>query len=149
MKLSLAAAAIISALAASTATAALTSPGYYWKTARAAAAFRYAAWSSHSTDGIGLKCASQLRGACNFTVVCRGLGANPSTTPAARDVLKFGEHRFRYRYFRCVATSRCFQGGSWSESFRTNTALPAAVVYDSTHIRSVGGADPVANPVGC
>lgn len=140
---------IVVGLGVSTAAAALTSPGYYWTTARAAAAFRYAAWSSHSIDGTGLHCADQGRGACNFTVTCRGLAANPSTIPAARDVLKVGAHLFRYRYFRCVAASPCVQGGSWWQSFRTNTALPARVAYDAMHIRSVGGVDPVANPAGC
>jgi hypothetical protein len=149
VKRTLALAVLAAALSASGASAALSPPGYYWKAARVNAAFRYAAWQAHSIDGTGLRCAEQGRGACNFTVACRGLAANPSTTPAVRDVLKVAAHRFRFRYFHCVASSACFAGGSWWQDFRTNTALPAAVVYDSSHIRSVGGAEPRANPAGC
>lgn len=111
------------------------------------AAVKLGTWSVHA--GIGLHCDNQGLGACDFTVVCRGLASNPTTTPSPRDVLKLGPSRYRFRYFHCVLTSPCFLNGSWWQDYQTRTAAAQNLANDARRVGALTGAELRTNPAGC
>lgn len=148
MKTAILLATVTAAVFASSAAAATTFPGYYWGTARMTAAAKLNVWTVYASSGSGLRCDDQGRGACNYTVSCRGQAANPTATPATRDVLKVGG-RYRFRFFHCVTVSPCLLGGSWWQDYRTTGDGPASLTYDVRHIRPNGGPELRASAGGC
>jgi hypothetical protein len=137
---------LLMAAFASSAAAATTYPGYYWSSARMTAAVHLNVWSSLAV--VGLRCEDQGKGACNFTLTCRGLAASPISTPAVRDVLKAGG-QVRFRYFHCIVASPCLLNGSWWQDYQTRTDAPQSLASDARHIRQLGNLAPRASATGC